>query len=431
MVNPPKLEQYQYDMERCIHCGGCRWVDHIYTPGVRFGMKCPSIARYEFDEYGAYGRLEISQALLKGELNYSPRFIDAVYQCQMCGACDAGCKRNLDLEPLLALETLRARCVADGQGPLPAHKKVAENIANSHNRYGLPHGNRLKWLTDDIKPSKKADVCYFVGCASSYTATALAQATARILQATGTEFMLLGGEEWCCGHPLYDTGQVDAFVKQMEHNLEALKKSGASTVIVNCAEGYKTWKVDYPKVLGKSTADMGYKVLHIVEHVDQLLKDGKLKFNNRLDMKLTYHDSCNLGRMSEPWIHWEGTRGQYGCLEPSKEYRRGTYGIYQPPRDILSAIPGVELVEMYRHHENAWCCGAGGGVRDANRDFALWTAQERLEEAQETGAEAIVSACPYCRENFSEAVKKQGGKLKIYDITELIVKAMKIKGGKR
>jgi len=431
MVNPPKLEQYQYDMERCIHCGGCRWVDHIYTPGVRFGVKCPSIARYDFDEYSAYGREEIGLALLKGELDYSPRFIDAVFQCQLCGACDAGCKRNLDLEPLLALETLRARCVADGQGPLPAHKKVAESIAKSNNRYGSPHDNRPKWLTKDVKPAAKADICYFVGCAASYTATALAQATARILQATGTEFMLLGSEEWCCGHPLYVSGQVDAFVKQMEHNLEALEKSGAGTVLVNCAECYKTWKVDYPKVLGKSTADMGFNVVHIVEYVDQLLKDGKLKFDNPVELKLTYHDSCNLGRLSEPWIHWEGTRGKYGCLEPSKEYRRGTYGIYQPPRDILSAIPGVELVEMYRMRENTWCCGAGGGVRDANKDFALWTAQDRLEEAKAVGAEAIVSACPYCRENFSEAIKNQGEKLKAYDITELIARAIKTRGGKR
>jgi Fe-S oxidoreductase len=161
------------------------------------------------------------------------------------------------------------------------------------------------------------------------------------------------------------------------------------------------------------------------------LKDGKIKFKNPVEMKLTYHDSCNLGRLSEPWIYWEGTRGKYGCLEPTKEYRRGTYGIYQPPRDILSAIPGIELVEMYRHRENTWCCGAGGGVRDANKDFALWTARDRLEEAQDVGAEAIVSACPYCRENFNEAIKNGKEKLKAYDIVELIAQAMKVRGGKR
>ena len=331
-------------MERCIHCGGCRWVDHIYTPGVRFGVKCPSIAWGEFDEYSAYGRLEIGLALLDGELDYSERFIDAVYQCQMCGACDVGCKRNL--------EALRARLVADGQGPLRAHREVADHIAKSHNRYGAPHESRTKWLAEDIKPTEKADVCYFVGCASSYVATDIARATARILMESGTEFLLLGGEEWCCGSTLYSTGQVDGFVKQMEHILEALRRSGARKVICSCAEGYKTWKVDYPKLLGKSTKDMDYEVFHIVEYAARLLGEGKLKFNRRVNMKVSYHDSCNLGRMSEPWIHWEGKRVKYGCLEPKKEFRRGTHGIYQEPRQILKAIPGLDLVEMYRMKEN-------------------------------------------------------------------------------
>ncbi len=425
-----ELEQYKYDMERCIHCGGCRWVDHIYTPGVRFGVKCPSIARYNFDEYAAYGREEIGLALVNGELSYSPRFVDAVYQCQLCGACDAGCKRNLDLEVLMVLETLRIRCVKDGQGPLAAHKKVAANIAKSHNRYGS-EVSRVKWLPADVKQAAKADFIYFTGCAAAYAETGIARNTARILQATGTNFALFGAEEWCCGYPLYTTGQLDAFKEQVAHNLEALKKSGAKTVLTSCAECYKTWKVDYPKVLGKSTADMNFKVMHIVEYVDQLLQAGKLKFSNPIDLKITYHDSCNLARLSEPWIHWEGKRVKYGCLEPPKEYRRGTNGVYQPPRNILKAIPGLELVEMYRMRENAWCCGSGGGVRDANKEFAQWTAADRLEEAKTVGAEAIVTTCPYCYENFSQTIKNKQEKLKAYDITELIAQAMAIQGGKK
>ena len=263
-----------------------------------------------------------------------------------------------------------------------------------------------------------------MGCASSYTHTEIAQATARILTNTNTKFMLLGSEEWCCGYPLYSTGQVDAFKKQVEHNIEAVKKSGASTVLVSCAEGYKTWKVDYPKLLGKSTADMGFKVMHIVEYIEQLIQGGGLRFNNQINMRLTYHDPCNLGRLSEPWVQWEGTRGLWGVINPPLERRRGTYGIYQQPRDILSAIPGIELVEMIRTKENALCCGAGGGVRDAFKDFALWTANERLEEVREIGAEAIVSACPFCKDNFAEAIKAGGDEIKVYDISELIWQAI-------
>ena len=119
---------------------------------------------YLFDAYACYGRMILAEDLLKGRMNYSPKLLDAIYRCNMCGACDSGCKRNTDLEPLLVLEGLRAKCVNDGQGPMPEHKKIAENITNEHNRYGSPHGNRPKWLPNDIKPASKANVMSFVDC---------------------------------------------------------------------------------------------------------------------------------------------------------------------------------------------------------------------------------------------------------------------------
>jgi Fe-S oxidoreductase len=397
-------------------------VDHIYLSNIQFAYKCPSIAHYLFDAYAAYGRERLSLAVMDDNIDSTPELQKAIFACQLCGACDIGCKRNLDLEPLLVLETLRARLVEKGLGPMPEQKKIAENIDKNHNRYGSPHADRSKWLPPDIKPAATADIAYFVGCASSYVDTGIARATATILKNTNTEFMLL--DEWCCGHPLYSTGQFDAFQKQLEHNVAAVKKTGISTLLLSCAEGYRTWKVDYPKMLGISTDDMGFRVMHIVEYVDQLLQGGRLQFNNEMNMKVTYHDPCNLGRLSEPWTQWQGKRVQWGRLEPPKEFRRGTYGIYQAPRNILQAIPGIELVEMDRMRENAWCCGAGGGVRDAFKDFNLWTAEKRLEEAQATGAEAIVSDCPYCKENFQDAAESRGDKIKVYDITEIIVQAM-------
>ena len=138
-------------------------------------------------------------------------------------------------------------------------------------------------------------------------------------------------------------------------------------------------------------------------------------------MKITYHDSCNLGRLSEPWVHWEGERGDWAVYDPPRQIRRGTYGIYDQPRDILKAIPGIELVEMPRHHENAWCCGNAAGVNEAFPDFSAYSADERLREAGTTGAEAIVAACPGCRDNFSQSAKSNG--IKTYDILELVAKA--------
>lgn len=416
------LENYRYDAERCPRCKGCKWVDHIYMDGVRFGIRCPSIARYLFDAYSAYGRLKLTPPLLDGEIGLNPRMVDVIYQCQLCGACDVGCKRNLDLEVLQLLESLRVRCVEQGKGPLPKHKSLLDKMERSQNRYGAPQESRLKEL--DIKPQGKADIVYFLGCAASYTHPEIARATVGILRAARASFAMLGSQEWCCGHPAYEVGRMDLARKMAEHNLEAFATSGARTVITSCAECYKTLKVDYPRLFNKSTSDLGFQVLHISEFAAQLLADGKLKLGKELAMKATYHDSCHLARLSEPWVHWEGKRVKWGTVEPPKEYRRGTKGIYQPPRQLLQSIPGLELVEMARIRENAWCCGAGGGVREQFRDFALWTAGERLEEMKLTSADVLVSACPYCKDNFREAARKRKDRIQVLDLSEVLFKAL-------
>jgi Fe-S oxidoreductase len=266
-------------------------------------------------------------------------------------------------------------------------------------------------------------VLYFVGCSASYAHPEIARATAKIMEACGTPFMLLP-EEWCCGNTLYSVGMIDEARQLAERNLDAVRQTGAKTLLVSCAEGYRMWKVDYPKMLGIATADLGFQVVHLVEHVDESIKKGALEFANRVDLRLTYHDPCSLSRLSEPWVPWEGTRGLWGVVDPPLERRRGTHGIYQPPRDVLGAIPGVELVEMPRMRENAFCCGAGRGTREAFPDFAAWAAEERLTEVGEVGAEAIVSACPWCKDNFSQTVSEKQGSLKVFDISELVLSAI-------
>jgi Fe-S oxidoreductase len=116
--------------------------------------------------------------------------------------------------------------------------------------------------------------------------------------------------------------------------------------------------------------------------------------------------------------------GQMIVHDPPKKYRRGAGGVYEPPRDILKSIPGLNFVEMYRIKEYAWCCGAGGGVIDAFPDFAAWTGAERLREAKAVGAEAIVSACPWCKRNFLDAARETGDEIEVYDIIELVQKAL-------
>ena len=419
-----KLEDYKSDALNCPRCSNCRWIDHIYIKSHRFAKICPINTRYIFNAYSAHGILDMALALMNGQLDYTPKLLDIIYKCTLCGACDVRCKRNLDIEVLLVIEALRARCVQDGKGPMPEHKAIAENVERAHNRYGAPHQNRLKWLPHGIKPAEKADLIYFVGCNSAYRQPEIARSTVKILNASGSEFMILDPDEWCCGNLLYSTGQIDLAKKVMEHNIEAIERSGASTVITSCAECYKTLKVDYPRILDKSTKDMGFRVLHIVEFAEDIMNSGSLRFKHPFEMKVTYHDPCSLGRLSEPWVPWHGEHQKFGILNPPKNWRRGTDGVYQPPRGILENIPGIVLVEMERMKENAWCCGAGGGTGDAFGEFALWTARERMEEAETTGAEAIVSACPQCKENLNKANRIRGEKVRVYDITEIMAQSL-------
>jgi Fe-S oxidoreductase len=415
------LDDYKYEARHCDGQSHCRWIDFNYVPGVDFSWRCPPWQKETFTAYGAMGKCHLVYNLLTGKLDYSdPALRELVYECMLCGACDTGCKRNLDLEIQLMLESLRARLVEKGNGPMPQHESVTRNIESSHNRYGIAQSKRLDWMPIEVRVADKADILYFVGCRPAFVNTEIATATARILNAANADFMVMKDEP-CCGHFLFTTGQIEKARKLAQDNLGLIRETGAKTVVLSCAEGYKTIKVDYPKLLGFATSDLGFEVMHITELVDQWVKEGRLKLENRIDMKLTYHDPCNLGRLSEPWIPWEGIRGDWSRLEPPRAMRRGIHGIYEPPRDILKAIPGIELIEMVRNRDNAYCCGNDGGVKEAFSEFSLWTAGERLREAASTGVEGIVSACPACKENFKDAAKNG---MKVYDITELIATAV-------
>ncbi|MBI5569566.1 MAG: (Fe-S)-binding protein [Desulfomonile tiedjei] len=413
------VKNFVYDMSRCIKCKGCTWVDHTYMPGPKFMTRCPSAAKYEFDAYGAYGKMRIGHAMAEGRLGWNETALEVLYACTLCGACDVGCKRNLDLEVGLSLEALRVKAVQDGVGPLPAHKRIAESIAQKHNLYGAPSEKRTEWLPQGITPAQKAEVLYFAGCTASYVNREIAQSTAKILQAAGTAFMLMP-DEWCCGNTVFSVGLFDEAKALAQRNIDQVRQTGVKTLLTSCAECYRMWKVDYPKVLNISTADLGFQVIHLVEYVDEKMKSGVLKMKKPLETRLTYHDSCGLARLSDPWTPYEGKRGWMGCVEPRLTRRRGNQEIYAKPRDILKAIPGVNLVEMPRTRENAFCCGAGRGVREAFPDFAEWAASHRLDEVKEIGAETLVSSCPWCKNNFAQAAKAGAADVQVLDISEVI-----------
>jgi Fe-S oxidoreductase len=229
-------------------------------------------------------------------------------------------------------------------------------------------------------------------------------------------------EEGCCGGRAYQMGYLEEAAKQARRNMDKLQKSGVKTLVTGCAECYFAYKVLYSRLGVKGDLE----VVHITEYLAQLIRDGRLKPTRDINLRVTYHDPCHLGRLGEAYIPWQGQQRQkhVRVFDPPRTFRRGTCGVYEPPREVLKSIPGIQMMEMDRTKEYAWCCGAGGGVKESNPDFAQWTAKERIKEAEATGAEVLVTACPHCESNFNEAIKVSGSILKVWDIVNLFDKAI-------
>jgi Fe-S oxidoreductase len=420
------LEDYREDMEMCNKCSICKFIPLEEVKSAQPVNVCPSISQYNFNAYSGGGRLSIGVAMLENRLEYTDKLKHIIYNCQMCGACDVSCKYALDMEVIEPIYEFRMRAVEEGQTN-PSLDKVINNLRKQGTMVPGARARRGDWAAGlDIKDAtrEKVNVLYHVGCLSSYDKESqqLARTTVKILNKAGVDFGIAGDNETCCGGRAYQMGYQDDFLNQAEKNMAMIKRAGIKTLVTSCADGYNAFKVLYDKYNLKGDLE----VLHITELAARLIKEGKLKLIKKVGMNVTYHDPCRLGRQGEPWIHWQGKRapGIQRRFVPPKEFRRGTYGIYEPPRDILRAIPGVRLKEMDRIKEYAWCCGAGGGVSESNPDFSIWTANERIKEAEATGAEAIVTACPWCIKNFKDAVRESGSSLKVFDIVELLEKAI-------
>ncbi|VUT26429.1 MAG: (Fe-S)-binding protein [Candidatus Methanolliviera sp. GoM_oil] len=296
----------------------------------------------------------------------------------------------------ILFEDLREALVSAGYIP-EKHAKFGEYMEENHNPYYEPHEARFEWLEEGL--AKDEGAVYFAGCTSSYREQQIAKATVKSLDAADIPFRVLGEDEWCCGSPLMRTGQREKAKETARHNVEAIKKTGAKTVITSCAGCYRMLKSDYPKLLGLRR--LGFDVVHSAQFFAQLIDEEKVKFKDKIDMTATYHDPCHLGR------------------------HMGVYGeaVYEEPRNVLEEI-GVKIVEMPRNRENAWCCGSGGGVKSAFPEFALWTAGERVKEAERVGVDTIVTSCPFCVRNLADGVKELDKPFKVYDTMELVLKAL-------
>ena len=407
----PWHRKYYWDLRKnawqCPRCANCKWVDSWEVKSARFARVCPSSLYYRFDAWSCQGRMDIALALIDGKLRYedSPRLLDVYYSCNFCGACDAMCKRVQDMEPLRVMQEMRLRMAGDGQ-LVPGHGPVMDSLRREDNMMLKPKAGRGKWAEGlglkDLS-REKADVVFHAGCHFSFDEAQwpTVRAAALLLKNAGVDLGVMGKDEACCGGRAYEMGYQGEFTKYAEHNIEAWTRAGVKTVVTPCSDGYFTFKRIYPEAGAK------FEVLHVVEYIDRLIKQGRISFTRPVPLAVTYHDPCHLGRRSHLYVPGEAIMG-----------------VYEAPRDIIKSVPGVKLIEMERIREYAWCCGAGGGVREAFPEFNAFTARERIEEAQATGAAAVVTACPWCERNLTDAAAGAGTSLKVLDGIDLVRMAL-------
>jgi Fe-S oxidoreductase len=416
------LQDYERDMAGCSRCSSCKWLPLSQIKSWRFAKNCPAITRYNHHAYSGGGKLVIGSSLLQGRSELSEAVADILLRCTQCGACDVACKvYRDDIDLLEVIQELRAECVKAGRVP-SEQTKLIQAMKSENNVFGAPMGSRGRWAEGmDLAElsSGRAEIILFIGCRFSYDQDlwGVARAAAKLLREAGVDFAVAGREESCCGARAYEMGFREEAVQFAEDVRQRVRACGAKTIVSICSDCYSAFKCLYPMV----GQDLGVEVLHVAEYIERLLDQERLKLTHRVPMIVTYHDPCHLGRRGEPCGgKWQGDK----LLRPTRQRRTGAEGVYDAPRMILRGIPGLELVEMERIREYSWCCGAGGGVWETFPDFSSWTATERIAEARETGAEAIVTACGWCERNFRDAISEGGHEMRVYDVLELVSSAV-------
>ena len=323
---------------------------------------------------------------------------ETLWSCTMCGACMDQCPVLIEHVPKIL--DMRRHLVLD-ESRLPKQAESAlRNIENVANPYGISHQTRGDWAKElgvqfaADKPD--AEYLYWVGCAASFDdrAKTIATALVKILQAGGVDFAILGTEEKCSGDPARRIGNEYLFQERAKENVATLKKYSVRKIIASCPHCFNTFANEYSDFGGD------YEVVHHTQMIEQLLADGRVTLDEtkRQEETITYHDSCYLGRWND---------------------------IFAPPRDILERIPGLKVVEMARSKSEGMCCGAGGG--------RMWMEEEqprvnhrRVDQAVETNATKVATACPFCLAMFDEGIgsKQIGDKIAVDDVAVYVARSL-------
>jgi Fe-S oxidoreductase len=363
----------------CYQCGKCDVV-------------CPWNRVTEFS---------IRKIVWQAALGQSEIELDDIWRCTTCGNCPAKCPRGVEqIEVGVAI-----RRIATQYGVLPGRasglSSTSASLANHGNPLGEDRDKRDAWASGlSVKPfTEGMEVLYYVGCYGSFDPRnqKVAVATARILERAGVDFGILGTQESCCGESIRKAGDEEVFRTLARENIKTFIDNGVKRILVSSPHCYHTFANEYPEFM------VNFEVVHITQLLSELIEQGRLEVAGPLPKRVAYHDPCYLGRHN---------------------------GVFDPPREVLQTVPGLELVELPDCRENSLCCGGGGGGIWMDTPKGERFADLRLAQAKAVGAEVLVTSCPYCISNFEEArlSLEDDDALEVKDLTEVIQESVAARG---
>lgn len=384
--------------KRCRTCNFCYTVCPVYESSRGFLTRGPS---------GMMASIYYAVVwdMLNKRTEDSKALRDILSACTTCGSCNIICKSSGPGTPVVeVIEAGRSLLVELMLGPLPEHVKVLESLQQFGNPYHEAASKRLDWfqeLNKDFKTKCRivpeegpVDVLLYVGCSASYNADIqkIARSVVMLMEKMDIRFGVLK-EEKCCGSPAKQIGEQGLFEELSGANVQSFRATGARTIVTISPHCYHSFMNEYPDGMRE------FEVRHFTDFFSKSIEDKRIIPKLRIEKTVAYHDPCYLGKKNS---------------------------LYAPPRKILGAIPGIQVVELKRSKENCLCCGGGGGRMWLDIEEAVRPSQVKVEEALAVGAQVLVTACPWCHLQIEDAIKTSDreGKLEAKDISELLLSSL-------
>jgi Fe-S oxidoreductase len=368
------------EINSCIDCMDCMEICDTYKV-TQDELKSPN------------GRLKIAEKIFSNKKITEEERI-GLYTCTLCGLCDLICQQEIQISEII--HSAKVKLVEENEAPLEIHKKIIRGIIENDNSVGGNPEERLNWLPESYKSKelfekKESDTLLYFGCMSSFRVTESALSPYEILKHAGYDFKILEKEP-CCGEYAYSAGNLDVAKKIFKENIEMFKKIGIKNLIVTCGGCLYAFNEIYKKYF----KDYNLNVRHIIAVIYELEKENKIELKS-LNKKVTYHDSCRVGR----------------------KYKSGP--LYSEPRELLNKS-GLEVMELSKNPEECPCCGAGSGIRGVDSSICIKIGKELFKNIR---TKEIVTSCPLCVFNFRYINYKNRMDKESKYITEYILDSMK------